>query len=83
MYFAEILHAGGGAIDLKHIKQDFSLKAWDQSSGVDLGDGAKAKIKLFRNMVMLYINLKLTYGSNVFSTDTPSTLGVRSKNLFF
>ena len=25
--FAENLHAGRGAIDMKHIKQDFSLKA--------------------------------------------------------
>ena len=28
---------------MKHIKQDFSLKAWVQSPGVDLGGGAKAK----------------------------------------
>ena len=26
--FAEILHAGRAAIAMKHIKQDFSLKAW-------------------------------------------------------
>ena len=26
--FAESLHAGRGAIDMKHIKLDFSLKAW-------------------------------------------------------
>ena len=26
-FFAEILHAGRAAIDMKHIKQDFSLKA--------------------------------------------------------
>ena len=31
--FGEILHAGRGAIDMKHIKQDFSLKAWGQSPG--------------------------------------------------
>ena len=40
---------------MKHIKQDFSLNAWVPSPGVDFGDGAKAKIKLFRNMVMLHI----------------------------
>ena len=45
---------------MKHIKQDFSLKAWVQSPGVDLGGGTKAKIKLFRNMVMLHIKLKPT-----------------------
>ena len=33
---------------MKQIKQDFSLKAWVQSPGVDLEvGGAKAKIKLF------------------------------------
>ena len=26
--FAEILHAGRAAIDMKHIKRDYSLKAW-------------------------------------------------------
>ena len=31
--FAENLHAGRGAIDMKRIKQDFSLKAWVQSLG--------------------------------------------------
>ena len=58
--FAEILHAGRAAIDMKHIKPDFSLKAWDRAPWVDLGGGAKAKIKLFQNMVMLHIKLKLT-----------------------
>ena len=45
---------------MKHIKQDLSLKARVKSPGVDLGGGAKAKIELFRNMVMLHIKLKLT-----------------------
>ena len=45
---------------MKHIKQDFSLKAWVQSPGVDLGGGAKAKIKLFRYLAMLHIKLKPT-----------------------
>ena len=40
---------------MKHIKQDFSLKAWVGASGVDLGVGAEAEIKLFQNMVMLHI----------------------------
>ena len=35
--FAEILHAGRAAIDMKHIKQDFSLKTWVRAPGVDLG----------------------------------------------
>ena len=45
---------------MKHIKQDYSLKAWFRAPLVDLGGGAEAKIKLFQNMVMLYIKLKLT-----------------------
>ena len=43
---------------MKHIKLDFSLKAWVQSPGVDFGGRAEARIKLFRNMVMLHIKLK-------------------------
>ena len=56
---AEILHEGRGAIDMKHIKPDFSLKAWVQSTGVDLGVGPRPKFYFFRNMVMLHIKLKL------------------------
>ena len=44
---------------MKHIKRDFSLKAWVRAPGVDFGGGAGVKIKLFQNMVMLYIKLKL------------------------
>ena len=58
--FAEILHAGRGAIDTKRIKQELSLKAWVQSPGVDLGDGDMANIQLVWNMVMLHIKLKPT-----------------------
>ena len=47
-------------MDMKHIKQDFSLKAWVQSPAMDLGGVAKAKIKLFQNMVMLHIKFKPT-----------------------
>ena len=42
---------------MKHVKLDFSLKAW--VPGVDLGGGAEAKIKLVQNMVLLLIKLKL------------------------
>ena len=44
---------------MKHIKQDLSLKALVGACWVDLGGGAKVKIKLFQNMVMLHIKLKL------------------------
>ena len=60
MFFAEILHTGRAAIDMKHMKQDFSLKVWVRAYLVDLGGGAEVKIKLFQNMVMLHIKLKLT-----------------------
>ena len=44
---------------MKHIRQNFfsfkTLIPW-----VDLGVGTKAKIKLFRNMVILHINFKGT-----------------------
>ena len=33
IFFAENLHAGRGAIYLKHIKQDLRLKAWDGLRG--------------------------------------------------
>ena len=45
---------------MKHTKQDFRFKAWVKSPVMDLGGGAKAKMKPFRNMVMLYIKLKRT-----------------------
>ena len=47
-----------------------------------LGGGAKAKIKLFRNVVMLHIKLKprmQQHVANILPTDTPSTPGVGSK----
>ena len=45
---------------MKHIKRDFSFKAWVRAFWVDLGGGAEVKIKFFQNMVMLHIKLKLT-----------------------
>ena len=57
---ADVLHAGRAAIDMKHIKRDYSLKALVRAHWVDLGGGAEAKIKPFQNMVMLHIKLKLT-----------------------
>ena len=75
---------------MKHIKREFTLKAWVRAQGVDSGDGAKVKIKLFQNMIMLHIKLKLTtfYSNmvvNVLSTDTPLSQGIRPKGqtIFF
>ena len=33
IFFAEILHACRGAIDMKHTKQDFGLMAWSNPLG--------------------------------------------------
>ena len=41
---------------MKHIRWDFSLKAWVGSPGG--GGGGKANIKLFWNVVILHIKLK-------------------------
>ena len=58
--FAEISHAGSTAIDMKYIKPNLSLSAWVRVRLVDLEGEAEAKIKLFQNMVILHIKLKLT-----------------------
>ena len=57
---------------------------------MDLGGGAEAKIKLFQNMVMLHIKLKLTtwqqYGSKQFAlrhTLDPGGEVKRSNFIFF
>ena len=70
---------------MKHIKRDFSLKAWVPSPWVDLGGGAKAKIIFFQNMVcrVAYQSKADDAGSNmvanILPTDTPPTQGVGSK----
>ena len=73
---------------MKHIKRDFSLKAWVQARWVDLGGGAEAKVKRFQNMVMLHIksdDAGSNTVANILPTDTPSTQGVGSKGqtIFF
>ena len=65
---------------MKHIKRDFNFKARVQAPGMDLVGGAEAKIKLFQNMVMLYIKKNLTkfcrnMVANILPTDTPLTPG--------
>ena len=83
IFFAEILHAGRAAIDMTHIKRDFSLKAWVRAPGVDFRAGAEAKIKLFQNIVRLNIKLKLTTfllnGSKHFAHRLTLDQGVMSK----
>ena len=80
IFFAEILYAGRAAIDMKHIKQDFSLKAWVRVCWLDLGGGTEAKIKLFLEYghVAYQINADgagSNMVANILPTDTPLTQG--------
>ena len=82
--FAEILHAGREAVDMKHIKRDFRFKAWVLAPGVDLGGGAKAKFFFF-GIWSCCISIKAgdAYSNmvaNILPTDTPSTPRVGSKD---
>ena len=84
IFFAEILHAGRAAIDMKHIKLDFSLKAWVRVRWVDLRVGAEAKIKLFSEYGHVAYQIKADDAgsnmvANVLPTDLPLTQGVGSK----
>ena len=78
------MHAGSAAIDMKHIKWDFSLKAWVRVCWVDLGGGAETKIKPFSEYGHVAHQIKADdAGSNMvvnsFPTATPLTQGVGSK----
>ena len=66
---------------MKHIKWDFSLKAWVRVRWVDLGGGTEAKIKLFQNMVMLHIKLKLT--AQIFCPQTHPWPRGRGQTIYF
>ena len=83
IFFAEILLTGRAAIDIKHIKQDFSLKACVRACWVDLGGGAEVKIKFSEYGHVVY-QIKADDAGNIMvaiflPTDTPSTQGVGSK----
>ena len=84
IFFAEILHTGRAAIDMKHIKPDFSLKAWVRACWVDLGGGAEVKNKFFSEYGHVAYQIKADDAGNIVEanflpTDTPSTQGVGSK----
>ena len=69
---------------MKHIKQDFSLKAWIQVCRVDLRGGSEVKIKLFSEYGHVAYQIKADDAgsnmlANILPTDTPSTQGVGSK----
>ena len=82
--FAEILHTGRAAIDMKHIKRDSSLKAWVRAYWEDLGGGAEVKIKFFSEYGHVAYQIQGDDASNnmvanILPTDTPSTQRVGSK----
>ena len=69
---------------MKHIKRDFSLKAWVRACWVDLGGGVEVKIKLFSEYGHVAYQIKADDAgsnmiANILPTDTPSTQGVGSK----
>ena len=69
---------------MKHIKRDFTLKAWVRVQGVDSGDEAEAKIKLFSEDGHVAYQIKAdnvcnTMVANVLSTDTPLSQGMGPK----
>ena len=83
IFFAEILHVGRAAIDMKHINWDFSLKAWVRATGVDFGGGG-GQNKTFPEDGHVAYQIKAdNFCSNMVAnslpTDTPTTQGVGSK----
>ena len=78
--FAEILHAGRAAIDMKHIKGDFSLNTWVRSPRVNIGGGTEAKINLFSEYGHVAYQIKAEEDGNnmvvnLLPTDKSLTLG--------
>ena len=82
--FAEILHTGRAAIDMKHIKRDLGLKAWVRACWMDLGGGAEVKIIFFSEYGHVAYQIKADDAgnnmvANILPTYTPLTQGVGSK----
>ena len=68
---------------MKHIKRDFSLKAWVRACWVDLGGGAEVKF-FFSEYGHVAYQIKAddfcsNMVANILPTDTPSTQGLGSK----
>ena len=82
--FAEILHTGRAALDMKHVQRDLSLKDWVRACWVDLGGGVEVKITFFSEYGHVPYQIKAddagnSMVANITPTDTPSTQGVGSK----
>ena len=82
--FAEILHAGRAAIDMKHIKGDFSLKAWVPSLLGGLRGWGRGQNLTFSEYGHVAYQIKADNAgsnmvANILPADTPSTQGLGSK----
>ena len=68
---------------MKHIKRDFSLKAWVRASSWTYGVGQRPKLNFSESGHVLYQIKADAAGSNmvanILPTDTPSTQGVGAK----
>ena len=78
--FAEFLHDGIAAIDMKNIKRDLSLKAWKLAPGVDLGGGPRPKLNFFSEYGHAAYQIKAddvcsNMVANILPLDTHSTQG--------
>ena len=85
--FAEILHAGKTAIDMKHIKQDLNLKAWVRAPG---GFSGWSRGQFFPLYVHVAYQIKAdnvcsNMAANILPTDTLLTQGVgpKGQTIFF
>ena len=81
IFFAEILHTGRAAIDMKHIKRGFSLKAGVRACWVDLGGGAEVTFSEYGHVAyqIKADDFCSNMVANILPTDTPSTQGMGSK----
>ena len=73
---------------MKHIKRDFSLKAWVRARLVDLWGGAETNIKLFTVYGHVAYQIKADDAAsnmiaNILPTDTPSTQWMGSKGQLY
>ena len=75
IFFAEILYAGRAAIDMKHIKRDFSLKSWVRACGQKLFFSEYGHVAY----QIKADNTGSNMVANILPTDTPSTQRVGSK----
>ena len=67
------MHTGRAAIDIKHIKREFSLKAWSGLSGLSFSEYCHVAYQIKAD------NVCSNMEPNILPTDTPLTQGAGSK----